>query len=127
MKALLRDWVLKTLQFLAKRKLRKIQPTIVGITGSAGKTSAKEVIYEVLSRRFETKKSEKNLNSQFGTVLTILDLKSGYSSAMAWGGVLFQALVDTFKKPAKYEILVLEMGIDCPGFSRNFRTSCSMV
>lgn len=115
MKALLRDWTLKTLQFFAKRKLNKIQPTIVGITGSAGKTSAKEVIYEVLSRRFETKKSEKNLNSEFGTVLTILDLKSGYSSAIAWGKILFQAVMDAFKTPKKYELLVLEMGVDKPG------------
>ncbi len=115
MKALLRDWILKMLQFFARRKLAKIKPTIVGITGSAGKTSAKEVIYEVLSRRFETKKSEKNMNSQFGTVLTILDLKGGYSSAFAWGKILLQAFADAFKKPAKYEILVLEMGIDCPG------------
>ncbi len=115
MKALLKDWVLKILQFFAKRKLEKIRPTVVGITGSAGKTSAKEVIYEVLSRRFDTKKSEKNLNTEFGTALTILDLKSGYSSAVAWGKILLQALMDNFKKPKKYEVLVLEMGVDKPG------------
>lgn len=115
MKAVLRDWILKILQFLAKRKLRKIQPRVVGITGSAGKTSAKEVIYEVLSRRFETRKSEKNLNSNFGAPLTILGLKSGYSSASAWAKILFQAFADALKKPEKYEVLVLEMGVDSPG------------
>ncbi|MFA6023980.1 MAG: UDP-N-acetylmuramoyl-tripeptide--D-alanyl-D-alanine ligase [Candidatus Gracilibacteria bacterium] len=115
MKAILRDWVLKILQILAKRKLRIIRPTVVGITGSAGKTSAKEVIYEVLSRRFVTKKSEKNLNSQFGVVLTILGLKSGYSSASAWGKILLKAVADAFKTPEKYEVLVLEMGVDRPG------------
>ncbi len=115
MKVLLRAWILKTLQFFARRKLDKIKPKIVGITGSAGKTSAKEVIFEVLSRRFETKKSEKNLNTEFGTVLTILDLKTGRSSVFAWLDILFRAFMDTFKKPAKYELLVLEMGVDKPG------------
>lgn len=115
MKALLKDWILKTLQFFARQRLKKIRPKIVGVTGSAGKTSAKEVIYEVLSRRYTTKKSEKNLNSDFGTVLTILDLKTGHSSVFAWIQILLRAFVESFKKPAKYEFLILEMGVDKPG------------
>jgi UDP-N-acetylmuramoyl-tripeptide--D-alanyl-D-alanine ligase len=103
------------LQFLSKRKLAKVHPRVVGITGSAGKTSAKEVIFEVLSRRYKTKKSEKNLNTEFGTALTILGLKSAYDSAWGWVKVLGQAAADTFKTPEPYDTLVLEMGVDKPG------------
>ena len=115
MKAVLKTFVLTLLRFLARRRLAQIQPKVVGITGSAGKTSAKEVIYEVLSRRFKTKKSEKNLNTEMGLSLTILGLKAGYSSAGAWVETVFRALGSLFKKPEDYEVLVLEMGVDRPG------------
>lgn len=115
MKAVLKNCVLGLLRFLAGRRLRQIHPKIVGITGSAGKTSAKEVIYEVLSRRFKTKKSEKNLNTELGTVLTILGLKTGYSSVVAWLDTLGKAVLAAFKTPEPYELLVLEMGVDKPG------------
>lgn len=115
MKAILKNCVLGLLRFLAKRRLRQINPKIIGITGSAGKTSAKEVTFEVLNRRFKTKKSEKNLNSELGTVLTILGLQTGYSSVVAWLDTLGKAFLDACKKPEPYELLVLEMGVDKPG------------
>lgn len=115
MKATFRKWALLILQALAQRKLRMIQPKVVGITGSAGKTSAKEVIFEILSRQFKVKKSEKNLNSEFGAVLTILGLKNVYSSIWGWVRVVLAACIDVFKTPELYEFLVLEMGIDRPG------------
>lgn len=115
MKAVLKSWVLGILRFLAKRRLAQVNPKIVGVTGSAGKTSAKEVIFEVVSLRFKSKKSERNLNTEMGLSLTILDLKSGYSSATAWLSILAKALVGAFRKVDPYEVLVLEMGVDKPG------------
>ncbi len=115
MKAIFKQWALQLLRFLAKRRLSQIHPLIVGITGSVGKTGAKDAIAEVLSRRFSVRKSEKNLNTEFGTVLTILGLKSGYSSATAWLSVFWRALWDAFKMPERYQMLVLEMGVDKPG------------
>ncbi len=115
MKAVFKNCVLALLRFLARRRLAQIKPKVVGITGSAGKTSAKEVTYEVLSRRFKTKKSEKNLNTEMGLSLSILELKGGYSSAWAWVEIVMKALLGAFKKPENYEVLVLEMGVDRPG------------
>lgn len=115
MKATIREWVLWVLRRLARRRLRQVRPMIVGITGSVGKTGAKEAVAEVLGRRFTVQKSEKNLNSEFGTVLTILGLKTGYSSVWDWAMTLSKALVDAFKQPQKYQMLVLEMGVDKPG------------
>lgn len=87
---------------------------IIGITGSVGKTGAKDAISDVLGRRFSVRKSEKNLNSEFGTVLTILGLKTGYGSASSWAKIFWKAVWDAFKKPERYQMLVLEMGVDKP-------------
>lgn len=115
MKAVIKNWVLGILRLLARHRLAQIRPKVIGITGSAGKTSGKEMIYDVLSRRLKTKKSEKSFNSEFGAVLTILDLKSGYSSFWSWLGILLTALIDYFRRPDSYEALVMEMGVDKPG------------
>lgn len=47
---------------------------VVGVTGSVGKTTTKEMIYSVLSRRFRTLRSEGNYNNEIGLPLTLLQL-----------------------------------------------------
>lgn len=116
----LRKWTFQILRFLAKRRLQKLHPTVVGITGTAGKTSAKEAITDVLSRRFKVKKTQKNLNSEFGVALSILELKKDYSWLNAtrvfeWVTILWAGLKDTFQSPEPCDIFVVEMGVDHPG------------
>ena len=115
MKAVLRHVVRSILLVLAKRELRRIRPKVIGVTGSVGKTSVKEAMAAVLSRRHKIKKSEKNYNSDFGVILTILGYKTGYSSLSSWMRILMMSFLDAFKKPESYELLVLEMGVDEPG------------
>lgn len=47
---------------------------VVGVTGSVGKTTTRDMIYSVLSNKFNTLKNEKNLNNQFGVPLTLFNL-----------------------------------------------------
>ena len=54
----------------------------VGITGSVGKTTTKEMIWSVLSRQFRTLKSEGNLNNQTGVPLTVMRLDNTYQAAV---------------------------------------------
>lgn len=116
MKATLRQWVYNALAFLAKRKLKQVNPKIVGITGSAGKTSAKEAIATVLEKQYAVKKNAGSLNSEFGVALTILDQKSAYSSFTGWISVLLKALLNVLAKEENpYDILIMEMGISEPG------------
>ncbi|MFT7183832.1 MAG: UDP-N-acetylmuramoyl-tripeptide--D-alanyl-D-alanine ligase [Oceanicoccus sp.] len=115
MKALIRNYVIILLRFLAQRRLTAIKPTIVGVTGSVGKTGAKEAIADVLERRQKVKRSQKNYNSEFGAVLTILDQKTGYSSANQWIRVVASSLWQSLKAPEAYDTLVMEMGVDSPG------------
>ena len=49
--------LLKILKFFAKNIVKKYQPEIVGITGSVGKTSAKEAIFSVLSFEYNTRRN----------------------------------------------------------------------
>lgn len=115
MKAILRSWMLEVLRLLARREIARVKPRIVGVTGSAGKTSAKEAIFDVLARRKKVRKSEKNLNTEFGTVLAILGEKGSIPSPIAWLKTLWRASIKSLKKPENYESIVLEMGVDKPG------------
>jgi len=76
---------------LASHALRRVQPLVVGITGSNGKTSTKEMVATILARHFNVLRSEGNLNTETGVPLTILGLEPHHSA------------------------LVLEMGLQKPG------------
>lgn len=55
---------------------------VVGVTGSVGKTTTKEMIWSVLSQRFETLKTEGNLNNTVGMPLTALRLEPTTDAAV---------------------------------------------
>jgi len=55
------------LKIIAKRVINRYQPTVIGITGSVGKTVAKDAIFTVLSRKFYARKTEKNYFIPFST------------------------------------------------------------
>jgi UDP-N-acetylmuramoyl-tripeptide--D-alanyl-D-alanine ligase len=76
------DDPLSALQRLAAwwRAISDVQ--VVGITGSIGKTSTKEVVAAVLSTRFSTLKSEGNLNNEIGLPLTLLRLTADHRKAV---------------------------------------------
>lgn len=95
--------------------LKKYNPAIIGITGSVGKTSAKEAVYLVLASKFRTRKNIKNYNNEIGIPLTIIGVESGNRSLLKWLKVLFKWLA-VIIFPCEYpEILILEMGVDKPG------------
>jgi len=55
---------------------------VIGITGSVGKTSTKELTWAILSRRYETLKTEGNLNSEIGLPLMLLQLTARHQRAV---------------------------------------------
>ncbi len=69
------DNVLKTLQGLANFHRLTLKTTLIGITGSNGKTTTKELIAKVLESKYPTLKTEGNLNNHIGVPLTLLKLK----------------------------------------------------
>jgi UDP-N-acetylmuramoyl-tripeptide--D-alanyl-D-alanine ligase len=73
---------LSALQQIARFWRRKLDLSVVGITGSVGKSTTKEVVFEVLSQRYPTLKSPGNMNNEIGLPLTILRLGTGYQCAV---------------------------------------------
>lgn len=55
---------------------------VVGITGSVGKTTTKEMVYAVLSEKYKTLKNEGNLNNEIGLPTTVFRLDADYEAAI---------------------------------------------
>src|ERR1700740_2360571 len=70
------------LQTLARNYRRKFQIPIVGITGSNGKTSTKEMVAAVLSERFQITKTSGNLNNHIGIPLSVLRFERQHQVAV---------------------------------------------
>lgn len=73
---------LEALQRLASYWRRQHDVRIIGVTGSVGKTTCKEVIASVLSHRYRVLKSEANLNTEIGIPLTLLQLTPEHERAV---------------------------------------------
>lgn len=76
------DDSLKALQTIARFWRSKLDLRVIGITGSVGKSTTKELVSEVLSTRYTTLKNAGNMNNEIGLPLTILQLGPGYQRAV---------------------------------------------
>ena len=94
------DDVLKSLQGLAREYRRTLNIPVVCLTGSNGKTTTKELITAVLSRKYKVHATQGNLNNHIGVPLTLLSA------------------------PSNTEMLVIEMGANRCG---EIATLCSIV
>lgn len=72
---LLVDNTLLALQEMAAYWRSHFTPRVVGVTGSVGKTTTKEITAAVLAQRYKTLRSEGNLNNEIGLPLTLLKLR----------------------------------------------------
>jgi UDP-N-acetylmuramoyl-tripeptide--D-alanyl-D-alanine ligase len=73
---------LLALQKVAKFWRQKLNVTAIGITGSVGKSTTKELVAEVLGQRYRTLKNPGNLNNEIGLPLTLLSLSEGHQRAV---------------------------------------------
>jgi UDP-N-acetylmuramoyl-tripeptide--D-alanyl-D-alanine ligase len=69
------DCVLQSMQKLAREVRRSWGKRVIGVTGSAGKTTTKECVAAVLSSKYKVLKTEGNFNNHFGLPLTLLRLE----------------------------------------------------
>lgn len=76
------DNTISALQQIARFWRRKLDLRVIGITGSVGKSTTKEMVAEVLGTRYRTLRSPGNLNNEIGLPLTILRLGHGYERAV---------------------------------------------
>ncbi len=104
----------KVLRLMAVAVLRRHNPSIVAITGSVGKTSAKNAIFQVLAAKFSTRENQKNYNNEIGIPLTIIGSESGGRNLLKWLWIFLKWIL-VLVLPGYPKILVLELGIDRPG------------
>jgi UDP-N-acetylmuramoyl-tripeptide--D-alanyl-D-alanine ligase len=76
------DCVLRALQQLAHAVRKEWGGRVIGVTGSAGKTTTKEAVAQVLGARFNVLKSAGNLNNGFGLPLQLLKLEREHEVAV---------------------------------------------
>lgn len=74
--------VLTTMQELARYHRRKLNTTVIGITGTNGKTTTKELIYTVMVSSLNVLATEGNLNNAIGVPLTLLKLRPQHKYAV---------------------------------------------
>ena len=75
------------LETLARAYRARFAIPVLGVTGSVGKTTAKEMVASVLTQRWNTLKTEKNFNNQLGVPLTLFRLEPEHQAAVVEMGV----------------------------------------
>jgi UDP-N-acetylmuramoyl-tripeptide--D-alanyl-D-alanine ligase len=73
---------LEALQALARHHRSTLKIPVIGLTGSNGKTTSKELLSAVLSKRFKTLATKGNLNNHIGVPLTILSIDESIEIAI---------------------------------------------
>ena len=95
--------VLTTLQDLARYHRRQLHIPVIGLTGTNGKTTTKELINSVLSQHFNTYATQGNLNNHIGVPLTILSINNTHQAAVIEMGANHQkeiALLSSISQPS---------------------------
>jgi len=91
---LLVEDALTALQDLARHHRRQLKIPVVGLTGTNGKTTTKELINAVLSRHFKTQATQGNLNNHIGVPLTVLTIDSTHEAAVIEMGANHQKEIE---------------------------------
>ncbi|BEV03882.1 UDP-N-acetylmuramoyl-tripeptide--D-alanyl-D-alanine ligase [Chryseobacterium gambrini] len=93
---------LEFLQQLAIYHRKQLQIPVIGLTGSNGKTTTKEIIHAVLSEKFNVQYTSGNLNNHIGVPLTLLSIKPEHEMAVIEMGANHQkeiALLSSISQP----------------------------
>ncbi len=88
------DDTLRALQDLASLHRRKFSVPVVGVTGSNGKTTTKEMLAAILARRGPVLKNEGNLNNHIGVPLTLMRLNADHRTAVVEMGMSARGEID---------------------------------
>lgn len=105
----MKEFIQKQITKKAHKLIKEHKPIIIAVTGSVGKTSTRNAIAAVLSKKYFVAKNIDNYNNEFGVPLTILGHRSPGKSIIGW----LKILLSTQKNVP--QVYVLEYGIDHPG------------
>ncbi|WP_373841980.1 UDP-N-acetylmuramoyl-tripeptide--D-alanyl-D-alanine ligase [Limosilactobacillus sp.] len=103
------DDPLKALQKLSKYYLHKINPIVVAVTGSNGKTTTKDMIASILSTQLNVTKTHANFNNEIGVPVTLLNMEANTEAVVVEMGMDRFGQLDFLSKLASPEIAVITM------------------
>lgn len=97
----------QALKDLAEYYRSQLDLKVVGITGSAGKTSTKEFVASVLSQRYRVLKTEKNYNNEVGLPLTVLQIREDCEITVLEMGISDFGEMHRLSKIAKPDVCLI--------------------
>ena len=97
----------QALRDIAEFYRKQLSIPVVGITGSVGKTSTKEMIASVLSQKFSVLKTEGNYNNEIGLPLTVLRIRSEHEAAVLEMGISNFGEMHRLSRIARPDICVM--------------------
>ncbi|MFY0164163.1 UDP-N-acetylmuramoyl-tripeptide--D-alanyl-D-alanine ligase [Bacillus anthracis] len=103
------DDTLFALQQLAQFYRREINVKVIGITGSNGKTTVKDIIEGILSSTYRVHKTKGNFNSQIGLPLTILEMKRNTEFLILEMGMSEKGQIRNLSRIAQPDVAIITM------------------
>lgn len=95
------------LQQLAKKYREDVNPIVIGITGSNGKTTTKDIVSSVVKTKFRTHHTEGNFNNEIGMPLTILEMNDDTEVLVLEMGMSEFGEIDCLTKIAQPDIAII--------------------
>lgn len=101
------DDTLLSLGSIGRFYLDKFDIDVIGVTGSVGKTSTRDIIYSVLNEKYKTLKNELNYNNEIGIPKTLFNLDYSYEKAVIEMGIDKKGDISYFKTiaPLKHAVI----------------------
>lgn len=97
----------KALQELARSYRSELQIKVVGITGSNGKTTTKDIVTAILSEKYKVQKTEGNYNNHLGLPITLLSLNEETDIAVLEMGMSAKGEIEFLTQMAKPDIAII--------------------
>ena len=98
---------LAALGSLASGHRQRVNSRVIGITGTNGKTTTKELLHALLSPRYNTLKNIKNYNNEIGVPFTLLSLEPGHEFAVIEMGMNHSGELDRLSRIVRPDISVI--------------------
>ncbi|MGR3742277.1 UDP-N-acetylmuramoyl-tripeptide--D-alanyl-D-alanine ligase [Companilactobacillus sp. DQM5] len=103
------DDVLSALQTLAKYYLNKVNPKVVAITGSNGKTTTKDMVASILSSEMNVVYTYANYNNEIGVPITVLNMETNTETLVVELGMDRPGQIDALSELVQPDIAVITM------------------
>jgi len=119
------DDVLVALQTIAEHYRDSLNVTFVGVTGSSGKTSTKDIVAAVLSAKYKTYKTKGNFNNKLGVPLTLINMDDDVEVAVIEMGIDDFGIMEMLVKMVKPDYTIItSIG---PAHVQQFKTIDNIV